>query len=726
AAGTYKVEVTGDYKTGITITNTHTPEKISVNATKVYDDNNDQDGIREDATFNLYKKVGNSDKEQVANSTKTISKDATGEGLVATWSNLPKYENGNEIEYSVEEELTDRVTGKDAAGTYKVETKGDYKTGITITNKHTPEKINISVNKKWITKDATTSMPNKLIVKLMNGKNEVETVELNEDNKWKHTFANKDKCSNGKNINYTIEEESVKGFYQSDLDKNVDKDGNVTYTLTNSPSLEIEKKSPTDGDTIEVGKNITYTVTITNHNDIPETTKLQESIPENTKLVGDIEITATGESKITTKTMPTDITVPANGKTTIKFTVEVQNSALGSGNTITNTAKIGENENIISSETIKNNAQKELKIYQVETENQGQTVVVVIDMSLSMASAINPAINSDTMAYAYNQTRWFYLTEALDTFIEEFLSNSNNRISIVGYNANTTKLCDFTNNKNTAKNSYKNVFTQTHFNNLQKAAQCGNVAFNAQKEGSFQTDLSSSPDGYNIDVDALTYLGNGKWSKTVTVGSGADRVTYTAGQKIPGATETTECLLGSGTNITKGLSAANSELENNVIYTSVVLMTDGEANRDKGNEATNAASIRAKGADLYTIGFTSDVKTLESTVGSANITKNYTATTANQLSNAFEDIAGKITNLPVVTKTTTTGTVNISDINIKNDSDVEIIAKVNGTEKKIFDGKGSTFKSTYMTGNTFNFKQLLIDKNVDPDSEITMTINTEI
>ena len=81
---------------------------------------------------------------------------------------------------------------------------------------------------------------------------------------------------------------------------------------------------------------------------------------------------------------------------------------------------------------------------------------------------------------------------------------------------------------------------------------------------------------------------------------------------------------------------------------------------------------------------------------------------------------------PVVTKTTTTGTVNISDINIKNDSDVEIIAKVNGTEKKIFDGKGSTFKSTYMTGNTFNFKQLLIDKNVDPDSEITMTINTEI
>ena len=139
APGTYKVEKTGDYKTGITIKNTHTPETINVSATKQYNDNNNQDGIREDAKFDLYKKVGQGQNTLVANSTKTISKDATGEGLVATWGNLPKYENGVEIEYSVEEELTNVVTGADATGTYKVEKTGDYKTGITIKNTHTPQ-----------------------------------------------------------------------------------------------------------------------------------------------------------------------------------------------------------------------------------------------------------------------------------------------------------------------------------------------------------------------------------------------------------------------------------------------------------------------------------------------------------------------------------------------------------------------------------------------------------
>ena len=711
-------------------------EKTSIKVMKIWEDNNSEN--RPDS-ITIQIKVDNEFYKEVVLNSENVTQTKIGEN--DAWEyvlKLPKYktdEDGNEtselINYIVEEtKIGDTAVRNNAALGYTITTttEADPQSKddkiIKINNKL--ETINITVNKEWVTKNATTEKPEKLTVKLMNGKKEVEKAELDEENSWSYEFKDKDKRYNGEIINYTVEEESVNGFYQSDLDKKVDEDGNVTYKLTNSPSLKIKKESATDGNTVEVGENITYTVTVTNKNDIDEVTNLQESIPDNTKLVGNIEIASTGKDTQTTKTMPTEITVPAKGKTIITFTVEVQNSALGTGDTITNTAKIGENDKIISSDTIKNNAQKELKIYQVETENQGQTVVVVIDMSLSMASAINPAVNSDTMAYAYNETRWHYLTDALDKFIDEFLSNSNNKISIVGYNENATKLCDFTNNKNTAKNSYKDVFTQTHFNNLQKAAACGNEAFNAQKDGSFQTDLSSSSDGYNIDVDALTYLGEGKWNKTVTVGNGPDRITYRAGEIIPGAKTTDECLLGSGTNITKGLSIANSELDNNVIYTSVVLMTDGEANRDKGKEAENAAAIRAKGADLYTIGFTNDVHTLESTVGSSNITKSYTATTATQLSNAFGDIAGKITNLPVVTKTTTTGTVDISDITIKNDSDVEIVAKVNGTETKLFDGKGSAFKSEYMTGNKFDYKKLLVNKNVDPDAEIVMTINTNV
>ena len=711
-------------------------EKTNITVTKVWDDNNSEN--RPDSITLQIKADDKLYKEVVLNSENVTLKKVDEKDAWEYVMKLPKYktdEDGNEttelINYAVEEtKIGDAKVKNNAALAYTTETIIDpdsqSEDDKKVTIKNTLETIDIKVKKEWITKNATTNKPKNLTVKLMNGKTVVERAVLDEDNGWSCEFKGEDKRADGEIINYTVEEESVEGFYQSDLDKNVDEDGNVTYKLTNSPSIEIEKESETDGKTIEVGENITYTVTVTNKNDIDEVTNLQESIPENTELVGKIEINSTGKNKQTTDTMPREITVPANGKTTITFTVEVQNSALGTGNTITNTAKVGKNDKMISSDTIKNNAQKELKIYQVETENQGQTVVVVIDMSLSMASAINPVENSDTMAYAYNETRWYYLTDALDKFIDKFLSNPNNKISIVGYNENATKLCDFTNNKNTAKNSYKDVFTQTHFNNLQKAAACGNEAFNAQKQGAFKNDLSSNEYGYNIDVDALTYLGTGKWNKTVNVGHGPDSVTYTAGQTIPGATGTTECLLASGTNITKGLSTANSELSNDVIYTSVVLMTDGEANRDQGGESANAAAIKAKGADLYTIGFTSEVQSLESTVGSSNITKSYTANTATQLSNAFGDIAGKITNLPVVTKNTTTGTVNLNDITIKNDSDIEIVAKVNGKETKLFNGTGSSFKSEYMTGNSFNYKKLLENKNADPDAEIVMTINTNV
>ena len=42
----YKAEVTGDVKTGFTVTNSHKPETIDIEGTKTWDDNNNQDGKR--------------------------------------------------------------------------------------------------------------------------------------------------------------------------------------------------------------------------------------------------------------------------------------------------------------------------------------------------------------------------------------------------------------------------------------------------------------------------------------------------------------------------------------------------------------------------------------------------------------------------------------------------------------------------------------------------------
>ena len=84
-----------------TITNTHEPEITKVTATKTWSDNDNQDGKRpSDATVQLYKTV---------DGTKTAVGDAVTvpatDGTINVWENLPVYEGGAQITYSVEETL---------------------------------------------------------------------------------------------------------------------------------------------------------------------------------------------------------------------------------------------------------------------------------------------------------------------------------------------------------------------------------------------------------------------------------------------------------------------------------------------------------------------------------------------------------------------------------------------------------------------------------------------
>lgn len=113
------VEVTDD---AITITNTHTPEACSISVTKVWEDNDDQDGIRPDSVTVHLLANGEDTGETLVLSAEN--------GFAGAFSNVPVYEAGEKIEYTVTE---------DAVEGYETSVSGSEADGFTVTNTHKPE-----------------------------------------------------------------------------------------------------------------------------------------------------------------------------------------------------------------------------------------------------------------------------------------------------------------------------------------------------------------------------------------------------------------------------------------------------------------------------------------------------------------------------------------------------------------------------------------------------------
>ena len=122
ANGKYTFKVTGDAVSGFIITNSHRVERTSVSVSKVWDDRNDQDGVRPSSvSVQLYadgKASGDPVTLDAANSWKY------------TWSGLDKNASGKAITYTVKE--TSVPHG------YTSTISGDMASGFTVTNTHTP------------------------------------------------------------------------------------------------------------------------------------------------------------------------------------------------------------------------------------------------------------------------------------------------------------------------------------------------------------------------------------------------------------------------------------------------------------------------------------------------------------------------------------------------------------------------------------------------------------
>ena len=197
-------EAVAGYESSIdnfTITNSHNPEKIDISGTKVWNDNNDQDGKRPTKiTVQVLK-----GEQVVAELEVSAETDWKFE-----FKDLPKYEKGKEITYELKEvsveHYTTEVTGKD----------GKY----TITNTHTPAKINVKGQKIW--DDANNKdgiRPDSIVVKLLaNGVETGKSATASVASGWTYEFTDLDRYQDGgKEIVYTVKEAYVPKGYTSEV-----------------------------------------------------------------------------------------------------------------------------------------------------------------------------------------------------------------------------------------------------------------------------------------------------------------------------------------------------------------------------------------------------------------------------------------------------------------------------------------------------------------------------
>ncbi len=206
-----------------TITNTYTPGKTSVSVTKIWDDQNNKDGLRPTEV----------EVELLANGksiNKTVKLNAAN-NWTHTWTDLDEKEAGEFIEYTCRENTT--VTGYTTA--YSTDT-------FNITNTHTVTPVEVFGSKTWVDDEtADNTRPESITIKLMKTVDGIESVAdtkvVEDKDGWAWSFGNLPQYENGKKITYSIEEETVAN-YTSNV-----RGYNVTNTLNpGTVELNITKK----------------------------------------------------------------------------------------------------------------------------------------------------------------------------------------------------------------------------------------------------------------------------------------------------------------------------------------------------------------------------------------------------------------------------------------------------------------------------------------------------
>jgi len=198
----------------ITITNTHAPEKLDLIVNVVWNDANNQDGYRPDAaTIHMSGTDGTQD-------TRDFTKSSSWSSIV--FKDLDRFKDGTKIKYTVtEDEISQYTTSIVANGNV-----------VTVTNTHIPEITLRNISVIWEDNDDQDGIrPDAVNIKLKGNDKLVDSSELNEDVKWKHSFTKLPVRENGNEISYTAEENEIPG-YTTTIEKT---DTGYVFTNTHIP-----------------------------------------------------------------------------------------------------------------------------------------------------------------------------------------------------------------------------------------------------------------------------------------------------------------------------------------------------------------------------------------------------------------------------------------------------------------------------------------------------------
>ena len=202
--------------------------KVDVLITKVWNDNNNENGKRPSQISVILKNNNSIVAEKLLDVNDSNSQ-------TVLFENLNKYdEYGNEIAYVVDEEEVN-------VGDFEFYTKEVKGTIITNTYTVPDRKTSITVTKNWNdNNNITQKRPQSILVDLKNENEEIiGTQTLSDTNNWTYTFDNLQKYNNsGNEIEYTVDEREVNTgdlyFYSKSIDNN-------NHIITNTFTVPDEK-----------------------------------------------------------------------------------------------------------------------------------------------------------------------------------------------------------------------------------------------------------------------------------------------------------------------------------------------------------------------------------------------------------------------------------------------------------------------------------------------------
>ena len=263
----YNSTVTNSSLANYTVTNSRIVEYTEINVSKVWDDNNNQDGIRPlNVTVQLL-------ADGAVNLTVVLNES---NHWMFSFSDLPVYKNGKIINYTVVEldvEGYDTEIAKSDVGSY------------TITNTHVPYVTSVNVTKVWNDNDNKDGFrpANVTVILLANG-TEINRTVLSNATGWNFTFSDLPLRKNGTDINYTVNETPVDNYSVNITDL-----GNGQFVINNTQIVKIcdlEIKKLVNSSDVYVNDLVEWTIVVVNHGPCDASNvSVNDTLPDGLKVI---------------------------------------------------------------------------------------------------------------------------------------------------------------------------------------------------------------------------------------------------------------------------------------------------------------------------------------------------------------------------------------------------------------------------------------------------------